>query len=187
VKASKLSAAVVLVLVTSAFAAEVKSDYDRSFDLQKLHSFKFSNQSQRSPKDALANNDLVAKRLRMAIHNNLLAMGMESQETEADFEIAYYATARNQAQITTSGRPRWGAGTVWIDEHLEGTAIIEFRSAKSGEIVWRGFVTGTVDPNKSEQNINKGIKKLIERFAKDREKQQRAAQVVAAPGETQCS
>ena len=76
----------------------------------------------------------------------------------------------------TTGRPRWGAGSVWIDHYLEGTAIVEFREAKSGELVWRGFVTGTVDPNKSEQNIRNGIKKLIGRFAKDREKQQRKGQ-----------
>ena len=164
----------VLLVAASAFAVEVKSDYDRSFDLQKLRSFKFSNQSQRPAKDALANNDLAAKRVRNALENNLGALGIAQQE-HADFEVAYYATVDKQAQITTSGRPRWGAGTVWIDEYLQGTAIIEFRDAKSGELVWRGYVTGTVDPDKSEEKINKGIKKLVERFAKDRERQQRAA------------
>jgi hypothetical protein len=165
----------VLLFAATAFAVEVKSDYDRSFDLQKLRSFKFSDQSQRPPKDALAHNELAAKRLRNAIQNNLAALGMGQQHAEADFEVAYYATLEKQAQITTSGRPRWGAGTVWIDEYVQGTAIVEFRDVKSGELVWRGFVTGTVDPDKSEQKINKGIKKLIERFAKDRERQQRAA------------
>jgi len=66
-------------------------------------------------------------------------------------------------------------GRVWVDQYAEGTAIVEFRDSKSGELVWRGFVTGTVDPDKSDEKISKGIKKLIERFAKDREKQKKAA------------
>lgn len=161
------------VCASTGFAADVKSDYDRSFSLTKLHVFRFSEQARRSPKDALAGNELIAKRLHNAIQNNLIALGMEQQDTRADFEIVYYAGARNQVQVTTAGRPRWAGGAVWVDQYTEGTAVVEFRDAKSGELVWRGFVTGAVDPNKSEENINKGIKKLIERFAKDREKQQR--------------
>jgi len=154
-------------------AADVKSDYDRAFDLSKLQSFRFSEQGRRNPKDALAADEIVAKRLRSAIQSNLTGLGMQQQEN-ADFEIAYFATLRNQAQVTTSGRPRWGMGSVWVDQYVEGTAIVEFRNAKSGELIWRGFVTGTVDPDKSEEKINKGIKKLIERFSKDREKQKKA-------------
>lgn len=170
-------AVILLVLCASAaVAADVKSDYDRSFNLANLRTFRFSDQSRRLPNDALASNELVTRRLHAAIHDNLLALGMEQQDGQVDFEIAYYATLRNQTQVMTTGRPRWGAGSVWIDHYLEGTAIVEFREAKSGELVWRGFVTGTVDPNKSEQNIRNGIKKLIGRFAKDREKQQRKGQ-----------
>lgn len=65
-------------------------------------------------------------------------------------------------------------GSVRFDQYVEGTAIVEFRDAKSGELIWRGFVSDTVDPEKSEQKINKGIKKLMERFARDCEKQQKA-------------
>jgi hypothetical protein len=164
---------VVAVLAVSATcAAEVKSDYDREFDLAALHSFTFADQSARPSRDVLARSELVAKRLRAAIHKNLVDLGMEQRDASADFEIAYFATARNQVQVATSGRPRW-AGNVWVDQYVQGTAIVEFRDAKSRELVWRGFVTGTVDPDKSEDNVNKGIKKLMERFAKDREKQKR--------------
>lgn len=156
------------------FATEVKSDYDRNFNLANLHSFRFSDQTRRGPKDALAANELVAKRLHTAIQNNLVALGMEQQDARPDFEIAYYAGVRNRTQVTTSGLPRLGLGNVWVDQYAEGTAIVEFRDAKSGDLIWRGFVTEAIDPNKSEEKINKGIKKLIERFAKDREKQQKA-------------
>ena len=166
--------ALALLLGASATAAaEVKSDYDRSFDLSKLRSFRFADPGRRSPRDGLATDDLAAKRLRSAIQSNLVALGIPEQTAAADFEVSYFATLRNQAQVTTAGRPRWGMGSVWVNQYVEGTAIVEFRDAKSAELVWRGFVTGTVDPEKSEEKINKGIKKLIEQFAKDRAKQKR--------------
>jgi Domain of unknown function (DUF4136) len=174
IKKTFIATILAILAASQAAAADVKSDYDRAFDLSKLQSFRFSDQARRNPKDALAADEIAAKRLRSAIQSNLTALGLQQQET-ADFEIAYFATLRNQAQVTTSGRPRWGMGSVWVDQYAEGTAIVEFRNAKSGELIWRGFVTGTVDPDKSEEKINKGIKKLIERFAKDREKQKKAA------------
>jgi len=159
------------LLAGATFAADVKSDYDRACDLSKLASFTFSEQSRRSAKDALAGNELVAKRLRNAIQTNLVAIGMQQHEAQPDFEVSYYAAQRNQLQVSTSARPRWGTGSVWVNQYVEGTAIVEFRDAKSRELLWRGYVMGAVDPNKSEQRINDGIKKLIARFTKDREKQ----------------
>jgi hypothetical protein len=41
------------LLAGATFAADVKSDYDRAFDLSKLASFTFSEQSRRSAKDVL--------------------------------------------------------------------------------------------------------------------------------------
>jgi hypothetical protein len=162
---------IAFLFAAATFAADIKSDYDRTVDLSRLASFTFSDQSRRSPKDALAGNELVAKRLRNAIQTNLLAIGMEHREVQPDFEVSYYAAQKNQVQVTTSGRPRWGAGAVWVDQYVEGTAIVEFRDGRSRQLVWRGYVTSAVDPNKSEQRINDSIKKLIARFSKDREKQ----------------
>ena len=166
--------ALALFLCVSATAAsEVKSDYDRSFDLSKLRSFQFSDPGRRHPKDVLAMDEMAAKRLRSAIQNNLVALGVPQRTGAADFEVSYFATLRNQTQVTASGRPRWGMGSVWVNQYAEGTVIVEFRDSKSGELVWRGFVTGVVDPEKSEEKINKGIKKLVEQFAKDRAKQKK--------------
>jgi len=174
----RLSHVVVIMLSLLPFAAcaaDVKSDYDRSFNLSSLRTFKFLDQTQRSPKDALAENELVAKRILSAIQKNLVELGMKPQEPNADFVIVHYAGLRNRTQITASGRPLWAAGRIWVDQYAEGTAVIEFRDAKSGDLIWRGLVTEAVDPNKNEEKINKAIKKLIGRFVKDREKQQRMA------------
>ena len=165
----------ILVLASASFAADIKSDYDRGYSLEKLHFFRFAEIPQRFSADALAGDEIVSKRLRNAIERNLISAGY-AQAANADFVVTYQAVLRNQAQITTSGFPRFGAGRVWVDNYSVGTVVVEFRDAKSGDLVWRGLVSGTVDPNKSEEKINDGVKKLINRFQKDREHQRKASQ-----------
>jgi hypothetical protein len=162
---------VIALCASGALAAEVKSDYDRSYSLEQMRSFRFVAQTKGSSADAPAGDELAAKRMQNAIELNLIAAGL-SKEQNADFTVSYRTVLRNQAQVSTSGFPRLGAGRVWVDNYTVGTVIVEFRDAKSGDLVWRGLVSDTVDANKSEEKINNGIKKLIARFAKDREKQQ---------------
>ena len=154
-------------------ATETKSDYDHSYNLRTLQSFKFADQSQRASNDALRGNDLNERRISSAIEENLAALGMKENNVDPSFIVAFYAATQKQAQISTSGYGplRWGAGNVWVNQSFEGTAIVDFIDAKTKQVVWRGFVSRTVDPNKSDQNIRKDIKKLIERFSKDRQQQ----------------
>ena len=160
-----------VLCVADARATEVKSDYDRSYPLHRFQAFTFVAQHNTSPADALAGDELVARRIQSAITRNLITIGCV-EEKVADFAVTFRAVVRNQAQLSTSGFPRLGTGRLWVDNYTVGTIIVEFRDAKSGDLVWRGSVSGTVDPNKNEEKINAGIKKLIARFAKDREKQQ---------------
>jgi len=162
-------------LAISAGATETKTDYDRSYDLNTLESFKFADQSQRAANDALRGKELIEKRMRSAIQENLSRFGIRENTASPSFIVALYGGAHQQAQISTSGYGplRWGMGNIRLDQSLEGTAVVDFIDAKTGQLVWRGFVTRTVDPDKSDENIQKAIKKLIDRFAKDREKQQK--------------
>lgn len=163
----------ILVLASASFAADIKSDYDHGYSLEKLRYFRFAEIAQRSPADALAGDEIVLKRLRNAIERNLISAGY-AHVANADFVVTYQAVLRNQAQVTTSGFPRLGGGRVWVDNYTLGTVIVEFRDAKSGDLVWRGLVSGAIDPNKSEEKINDGIRKLFEHFQKDREHQRKA-------------
>jgi hypothetical protein len=173
---NKKKALIVQVLVMAlcacgALAAEEKSDYDRSYSLERMRSFRFVAQTKGPFADALAGDELAAKRVQNAIELNLIAVGL-AKEQNADFTVSYRAALRNQTQVSASGLPRLGAGRVWVDSYTVGTVIVEFRDAKSGDLVWRGLISDTVDASQSEEKINNGIKKLIARFAKDREKQQ---------------
>jgi hypothetical protein len=160
--------------VASAFAAETRSDYDRSVDLSKLKSFTFMDQTRRMAGDPLATNRLADKRLHAAIESNLQAQGMQKDITTADFIVAYSVTVARKPRISGTGYGpfRFSGGQVWVDEEIEGDAMVDFLDAQSGDLIWRGYVRATIGkPEKSEKQINDAIKKLIEKFAKDRKQQ----------------
>src|SRR5215475_3650855 len=165
----------VFALAICAAATETKTDYDHSYKLSTLQSFKFADQSQRAANDALRSNDLNERRIRSAIQENLAGLGIKENTADPSFIVAFYAGTQKQAQISASGYGplRWGAGNIWVNQSLEGTAVVDFIDARTNQVVWRGFVSRTVEPNKSDENIRKAIKKLIDRFAKDREQQKK--------------
>ena len=162
-----------LMIALPAFCADIKSDYDRTADLSRLKNFRFVSQTPRPINDPLGHNELVDKRLRSAIQQNLESLGLSQNAGAADFAITYRALIQKQLRITTTGgRYRFAGGTAWADGVYEGTVIVDFTDARTGELVWRGYVTTTLGrPDKSEAKINKDIKKLIERFGKDRKQQ----------------
>lgn len=172
---SKVFALLVSLFLCSAiaFGAEVHSDYDRNRNLSDLRTFRFAEQAQKTQKESSGADELAVKRLQSALQRNLYVIGMEKMESSPDFTVTFVSGARKQAQVHSTGRPLLGIRTVRVDEAVAGTAAVEFRDGRTGELIWRGSVSGVIDPDKSEEKINDGIKKLMERFAKDREKQRK--------------
>jgi len=174
-KAIHATVAAILLFALPGFGQSIKTDYDREFDLSALKTFGFADQT-RDAKDALAGNDIVDRRIRSAIDEQLKKAGFQTAE-KADFLIAYYASVDQKKNIYTTGygRPRWyGSQQVWIDEYTEGTVMVDFLESANGQLVWRATATRTVDPQKSEKNIRKGAEKLVKQFVKDIKDQQKA-------------
>jgi hypothetical protein len=163
-----------VVLAAPGFAQQITTDYDHQFDLSSLKTFGFAVQN-RDAKDALVGNDIVDRRIHAALDAELQKNGFKSSGSP-DFKIAYYASIAQKKTVTTSGygRPRWGSTQVWIDEYTEGTVVVDFLNAKTGEAIWRASATRTLDPKNSEKNINKGTEKLIKQLMKNIKDQQKA-------------
>jgi len=171
-KSSLLIATAMIVGVVAAFAVDIDSDYDRAADLSQLRSFSFKEQTKRALNDPLKNNDLAERRLRNALETNLEAVGILKNDASPDFVIAYTAALQPKYDVTTSGRFRLGGGRAWVNESTQAMAIVDFLDAKTGAIVWRGYMSGTLsNPDKSEEKLRDAVKKLIARFAKDQKQQ----------------
>jgi hypothetical protein len=54
-----------------------------------------------------------------------------------------------------------------VSQVTEGTRVVVFVDRFTQHEVWRGFMSGTVDPKHLDKDVNKGIAKLVQKFRKD--------------------
>ena len=150
----------------SILAQSVQTDYDHNFNLNKFRTFGFA-QSTRRAGDALAANPINDRRIHDALNTQLLANGFAAG-SQPDFWISYYVTARKGFNVQDN---RVGIlqrmGSVNVNEVTEGTLIVAFFDADTRQEVWRGYVTGEIDPKDLDKDVNKSIAKLIQKFKKN--------------------
>jgi hypothetical protein len=167
--------------------AMLKSDYDRKYDLVKLHTWDFKTQN-RKPKDTLASNDLWDRRIREEVESDLSSSGYHRvRDGEPDFLVAYYMGTREKEDIRYLGygypgfwRGRrwgwgWGGGAVdvWNIPYTQSTLIVDIVDARNNLLVWRGYDTDTIDLNKADKTIDKGVENLVKRFVKEAQKEKK--------------
>jgi len=180
----------VLFLMTTApaaFAASVKSDYQKDFDFRQLHTFAFK--TERTSNDPLATNTIEAERIKNALTAQLSANGFAQSVDNPDFIVAFYSRTKQRTQVESSpfgfgpgfgwgygipfrGRWRWGYGPdIWTTTYTEGCVMADIIDAKTQELVWRGVVQDTVNGiGQTEKQANNAAKDLVKRFLSDTRK-----------------
>jgi hypothetical protein len=158
----------VLLCSIAAAAQTVQTDYDRTFNLARFRSYAFYPQ-ERKPGDALAASPLNDRRIHDALDSQLRAGGfVNSYSGQPDFLIAYFVTTHQGLDIRDN---RFGVlrrmGSVSVNQVTEGSLVVIFVDRLTQQEVWRGLMTGTIDPKHLDKDVNKGIAKLVEKFRKD--------------------
>ena len=152
----------------SAMAQSIQTDYDHSFNLARLKTYDFHQQS-RKPGDPLAASPMNERRIHNALDSQLRAHGFgASTNGQPDFLIAYFVTTRKGLDIRDN---RFGVlqrmGSVNVNQVTEGSIVVVFVDTATKQEVWRGYVSGTIDPDDLDKDVNKGIAKLVQKFVKD--------------------
>ena len=157
-----------MVCSIAANAQSVQTDYDHSFNLAKLKTYGFFKQT-RKPGDPLAASSMNDYRIYNALDSQLKANGFaNSTNGQPDFLIAYYVTARKGLDIQDN---RFGLlhrrGNINVGQVTEGTLVVVFVDSSTEREVWRGFMSGTINPKDLDKDVNKGVAKLVQKFLKD--------------------
>lgn len=157
-----------LLLLSSAaaMAQSVQTDYDHTYPLAKLRTFSFAQQPRTAP-DPLAASPINDRRIHDALNAQLQANGL-SESGQPDFLIGYFVTTRAGLDIQDN---RYGwfqrRGTIDVEQITEGTLIVMFVDAKTQQEVWRGYATGTINPKNLNNDVNKAVTKLVQKFRKN--------------------
>jgi len=157
------------LLVVSAAAQTVQSDFDRTFRFSSLKTFSFAVQ-RRAATDPLAGDTLNDGRIRTGLESQLLANGFRMETGTPDFVIAYYVTTKNRLNVQdySYGPPRWwGSRDIRVNQYAEGTLMVDFIDVKTNQVVWRGRATGALELKGVDKKISKSTEKLVKQFIKD--------------------
>jgi uncharacterized protein DUF4136 len=150
----------------AAFAQNVQTDYDRNFNLGKLRTYGFIEQTRR-PGDPLAASPINDRRIHDALNSQLGANGLSSSN-QPDFWIAYSVTTRKGLDIQDNRFGIWQRmGSVNVNQTTEGTLVVAFFDAATNQEVWRGYAAGTLNPKNFDKDVNKACAKLIQKFKKN--------------------
>ena len=157
------------LMVVSAQAQSVQTDYDRSFRFSDLKTFSFAVQN-RAATDPLASDTLNDGRIRSGLESQLTASGFRVEKEKSDFVIAYYVTTKNKLNVQDFGYgpPRWfGSRDIRVNQYSEGTLMVDFIDVKTNQVIWRGRASGTLEMKGVEKKISKSVEKLVKQFVKD--------------------
>lgn len=180
-KVSLLVVGLLVLGVRSAYAQDVRYDFDKDKDFSRYKTYKWV-----SIKDSDQVDNLTAKKLTAAIDAELAQKGLTKTDSDsADLYVAYQTAIGTEKQFTSYNTgwgygPGWGArwygygglststtygstSTVYV-----GQLDLSMYDSSQKQLVWRGVASKTLDPkanpDKKEKNITKAVQKLLKNY-----------------------
>jgi hypothetical protein len=146
----------------------VQHDFDRQADFPSYRTYAFLPEPTRSPTNPLVAEPLVRKRVHAAFDRHAPGRGLvPAREGAQDLNVAFYVDVKEKVDVTSYGYDyhwEWGATrSVDVYRYQEGTLILDLVDARSGELVWRGWVVAEVSgkPEGSGERIDEAVRKIL--------------------------
>jgi hypothetical protein len=175
------SIAFVSLLLASgaAFAQDVRYNFDKQADFSQFKTYKWV-----AIKGAATVSDLVDKQIKDAVDAELATKGLTKVDTDdANLFIGYQPSVGEEKQFNSYSSgwgygPGWGGGwyggmgstttTGSTTTIYKGQLALDMYNSAGHDLVWRGVVSKTIDPNakpeKQQKNLAKAVKKLLKDY-----------------------
>jgi hypothetical protein len=173
--------------LSSCATIKVTSDQDKETDFSLYKTFSFLGWQDNSDKIM---NEFDMKRMRDAFNAEFAKRDLQMLSEGADMTISLYLVVSKETSTTAytnyyggmGGRygrygGGWGGGygggsastTYTESDYLKGTLVMDVFDEKSGQQIWQGIATGTVNekPEKREKSIPHAISALMKKFPID--------------------
>jgi hypothetical protein len=178
-------ALLVLMIAPAAFAQDVRYNFDKGTDFSQLRTYKWVN-----IKGAQQVDSLTDKEIKSAVDSELAQKGLTKVEDgNADILLGYQAAVGTDKQFT-SYSTGWGYGPGWYrggwygptggmttgttSTIYTGQLVLDMYNPAGHDLIWRGVVSKTIDPDakpeKREKNLNKAIAKLMKDYPPEEKK-----------------
>ena len=178
-KISLIWMAVLLTIATTAFGQDVRYNFDKETDFSKFKTYKWVVIKGATPVD-----DLIDKQIKTAIDDQLATKGLTKAEGEDANLLVGYQTAVGTEKQFTSYDSGWGYGPGWYgggwygggggmttgqtSTIYKGQLAVDMYDSAGHDLVWRGVVSKTLDPEakpeKRQKNLTKALTKLFKNY-----------------------
>jgi Domain of unknown function (DUF4136) len=171
----------ILLAATTAFAQDVRYNFDKNTDFSKFRTYRWV-----VIKDAPTANDLVTKQVREAVEKELATKGLTKiDDDSANLFIGYQAGVSQEKEFTSFSSD-WGYGAGWYrggwygpgggmstttgstSTIYVGQLAVDMYDSANRDLVWRGVASKTLDakakPEKQQKNLTKAVKKLLKNY-----------------------
>jgi hypothetical protein len=168
-----------LLALGSAFAQDVRFNFDKDADFSKFKSYKWV-----ALKDATKVDDILDKDIKDAFEAQLAARGLTKVDSDpADLYVGYQAAVAQEKQFSSYSTD-WGYGGGWYrggwygpsnttttgqtETIYIGQLALDMYDSNDHKLVWRGLASKTIDkkakPEKQQKNLTKAATKLLKNY-----------------------
>ena len=174
-----LALGILQISAYNATAQDVRYNFDKDTDFSRFKTYKWV-----ELKDAAKVDSLRDKSIKESIDGKLAEKGLTKSDADsADLLVGYQAGVGTEKQFT-SYNTDWGYGGGWYrggwygptggtttgqtSTIYTGQLALDMYDSKNHDLVWRGVVSKTIDPEakpeKQEKNLNKAVTKLLKNY-----------------------
>ena len=156
------------VLLACLFAAPllaqkptVRVKWEKAQDFSKYETYSWLE----SPTDDVA--DVTDRIIVDTLDAHMSIHGIFKDDFEPDLHVVYYGSAEESFEIGGGYRSSWSdPQAVTIQNHTAGTLVLDVVDADSGQVVWRGIATATIepDPKKNVKTVREALRKMLDSF-----------------------
>ena len=122
--------------------------------------------------DPMITNSIANRALRARIVRSFQDRGYVMDERNADFGVAFYATAREKLDLTSwdygyPGQPGWGRyGQPGVAQYTEGSIVIDVVNVEKRQLVWRGEGVAILSDDASDNvtQLAKAAEAIVAKF-----------------------
>jgi hypothetical protein len=156
-----------LALAAYGGCGTVRSSRDPTADLGRYHTFAWRPAPAR--RDVAFQRSPAGELVRARIARALWSRGIRESSERPDFLVTYRTRYVQKNEVGNWSYPAffWGPpGPVTIDEYTEGTLIIDFVDARSGQIFWTGTAAAVLGERDRPdmRKLTAAVDKVMKRF-----------------------
>lgn len=159
------------------------TDFDHKADFSKYRTFAWG-KSEVDVSNPVYESDLITNRIQAAVEKELAKRGVVESSTDPDFIVKYHTYTEEKKRSEGVYPYRYGfypygffpfafgwrypyymGSPAEVEEYTEGTLVLDMIDQRTGELVWRGSVSGNVeDTARLKKQVERAVQAIMKKY-----------------------